>query len=147
MIQRFSTFNRWKTYICPNQLIPLNFNQRLGSISLYLIFVLNKLLYPLPLLYHPSLPLILDALDQIQSLFPLLQLLLHGFLPVTAVVLPHLDVILIKSMFHVLMFFLRSEDTRLGRRFLTTLNNWSHCIISRRILILSDALKFRFKEG
>ncbi len=147
MIQRSPTFNRWKTYICPNQLIPLDFNQRLGSISLYLIFVLNELLYPLSLLYHPSLPLILDALYQIQSLFPLLQLLLHGLLPMTAVVLPHLDVILIKRMFHVLVLFLRGEDTRLRRMFLTTLNNWSYCIISRRILILSDAVKFRFKEG
>ena len=146
MIQDFATFNGWKTHIRSNHLVPPYFNKRLRCISLNLIFFVNQLLYPLSLLDHPLIPLILYALDQFNRLSPFLQLPLHCFLPITAIVSPHLDMILVECMLHVLMFFLWCENTRLGGgAFLTTLLYGRNFIIGWTTLIWCNVVKFRFK--
>jgi hypothetical protein len=73
------------------------------------MLLLYHLLYPLPLLYHPLVPLLLQLLHEHHRLLPLDDLLLHHPPPVLTVVFPALYVVLVDCMLHPVDFLAGHE--------------------------------------
>jgi hypothetical protein len=104
LISSLTLFALETSILIPCSLLP---NTRQTPIGIYvsILLLLYHLLYPLPLLNHSHVPLLLQLLYEHNGLLPLGYLLLHDPPPVLTVVFPVLYVVLVDCMLHPVYFF------------------------------------------